>query len=441
MTWNRNHIAMSSLLTSASNFVAVFVLATKIAGSVAALWLFTRAACQLAMVLVPSPIAPMLMNPDGDQEVDFGAANRSESSIAVSIFLVGTLSACAIALFGLYFAGTTDRSLVLLMVVYCYPFCAASILGGLARARMRSDIILRTAKIEAFIGLMSVLALFFGFYAFIALALLQLLTRAKIYMTLVTARQRLIYPLRVIMRAGLPIYSRNISQVLSQYGDRLTTPFVFGVHLAGLMGTGASAAALTSIFSSSAAAYSLPKMLRDEPQASSWLMLTWGHAVFLAGALPVLMLYGMATFGYRENAQTIAMGAYFAATMGTVYLATLRRKRVLLSATQPVQNLLLAGCVYLSLAGLLKVGAGLALSVIGALLLVPLYLCVIGMLREPELIALVRQYIASALLCLYGCWFAWSVTVNVHQVISVALALAVFAFVVWKNFLCRIAKV
>ena len=78
---------MSSLLTSASNFVAVFVLATKIAGSVAALWLFTRAACQLAMVLVPSPIAPMLMNPDGDQEVDFGAANRSESSIAVSIFL------------------------------------------------------------------------------------------------------------------------------------------------------------------------------------------------------------------------------------------------------------------------------------------------------------------------------------------------------------------
>lgn len=431
---------MSSLLTSASNFVAVFVLATEIGGGVAALWLFTRAACQLAMVLVPSPIAPMLMNPDGGKELDFGAANRSESSITVAILLVGTLSACAIALFGFFFARTTDRSLVLLMVVYCYPFCAASILGGLARVRMRSDIILRTAKIEAFIGLMSVLALFFGFYAFVALALLQLLTRAKIYAALVTARQRLIYPLKVIMRAGLPIYSRNISQVVSQYGDRLAIPFVFGAHLSGLMGAGASAAALTSIFSSSAATYSLPKMLRDELQASNWLMMTWGQAVLLAGALPVLMLYGLATLGYLENAQTIAMGAYFAATMGTIYLATLRRKRVLLSTTQPVQNLLLAGCVYLTLAALLKVGAGLALSVIYALALVPLYLYVIGKLREPELISLVRPYIASALLCLYGCWFAWSAAVNVHQVISVAFALAVFAFVIWKSFLRRTAK-
>lgn len=378
MKWNRNQIAIASVLSSVANLGIVVLLARRIDGSVAALWLFSRAACQLAMVLVPSPIGSMmmLMNTSDGLDKKNEVAIRSESAILSAVAVVATLSAVAVILFGTYFSPRSNISLVVAMAFYCLPFCAASVLSGIPRVRMRSDLILNAAKIEAVFGIVAMGSIFLGFFAFLGVAMLQLLVRAKIYADLVEAPQKFGFPISDIFNSGAPIYTRNISQVIGQYGDRLAAPLIFGASLAGHMGVGSSVAAVTSIFSSSAAAYSLPRFLRGEPESSAWMVEAWTDAILLAGAVPVIAYYGLHLLGYVDNGEAIAVGAYLAGVMATTFLSTVRSRMVLASSLQPFHNLLLTAAIYLLLAAFLGTGLSMAKSVCAALLVVPCYFLV-----------------------------------------------------------------
>jgi hypothetical protein len=317
--WSRKHIAASSIINSSANLFVPFALAWSYGIEYPAIWLSFRAFVQIIIAATPNPISALIyLEP---------RPKRYVGIISFGYFLGGVGVLVSVCLY-YFFAGkivalSVGEKTAFLIFSLCFLFSSYESL--VCRFRERSDFLLKASLLDLFFTLSAILStFFFSFLLFASLYCFKefikgaflLYNRSKsedvnsVFSVHVEYGKVIRYATSHAMRGGM--------QTLSQYGDRFIWPVLFGFEMAGKIVLGSSLGMLIAVLSSSAFAWSIPKVLKGE-DIIDWLKDEWEKLISLSLILSFLVflffefLFQFFNIGNKEdyNSAAISIGLMF----------------------------------------------------------------------------------------------------------------------------------
>lgn len=290
--WSRRLILVASVLASITNVAIPFFIAQFIGLVYVAIWVSYKAGVQLTISLVPNCVNSLLYISK------YSSVNR------LDIIKKGCLTAG-----GVFFLQGFILVLVSIIVDELKPFLIPLLMysaafqfsgfqGIVVRGLKRSDILIRASAIDVLmsLGILIIVFLHSRFEIFILLSAGKEVLRGGYMIALYSddlkrdgkrkASDKLISKYKYMH------LSRGFLQVLSQLGDRVVYPVMFGLAASAQAALGASVGMIIALLSSSAFTWALPRTMEGYDM-SRWLITEWLRLVLcvvvLASALFILM--------------------------------------------------------------------------------------------------------------------------------------------------------
>ncbi|SER65477.1 hypothetical protein [Halopseudomonas bauzanensis] len=257
--WDRKLILCSTLAGSGINFLLPILIFEYIGAEELAFWMAIRAGAQLALSVVPNPFNGLLYM----QPATMTPAIR-RSSVLISLGCWGIVS------LGGWYAGRElfGKNEIGVVSAYLFFFLISGYAAVWLRVKMRSDLMLMTALVDAILSLVIIAAflyyeelksLYFLLVSFAVKDAVKVLL-AMIYGQFMrcgevvnSSRHKLVATLYSFKHV-----SRSFIQVYFQHGDRVIYPILFLPALAGQAALGSSFAMVSTMIASSAFSWALP---------------------------------------------------------------------------------------------------------------------------------------------------------------------------------------
>lgn len=296
--WSRKAIMATSFLGSGVNVILPFALAYCIDFRYTAIWMALRAGAQLLLAIFPNPISVILY------VSRYSRIDRKK--LIATGYLWGLIPAVLLIFSAFYFFLLNSYSGEVpwfLVAIYLVFFQISGYEAIIARGIKNSDYLLRASLVDLFFSLVMVVALLVWkeFSLFLSLAIIKEMWRAGYFFWM--RRNDIVSPKRpfqgsrvrkITYRYISAHMARSALQVLSQQGDRIIFPLLFGLDVAGQTNLGASLAMIIAIFSSSAFSWSMPQTLEGK-NMSGWIFDEWTR-LFIISVVMALLIFIAATY-------------------------------------------------------------------------------------------------------------------------------------------------
>lgn len=355
--WSRKNLISASLINSSANVLVPFLLAWSYGVEYSAIWLSFRAFVQILIALIPNPISALMYG--------VGGLGFDKAVIRFGYVWMGG-AVCSLVFIYLHFfdfysdiIGDAWRLFFVFSLFFLFSSCESLV----CRYKQRSDFLVKAAYFDfSFTCFSFVSLLMLPFSYFVAVFCVKELFKglylwrkrqtvsagsagSEAEVTIFPAWRRVaIYSTSHAFRGGV--------QVLSQYGDRLVWPLIFGLELAGKIILGSSLGMVVAMLSSSAFAWSIPKIIKGE-DLSKWLETEWKKLITLTFFLGLAFFIFFTVVRYFYSYEWLLNISPVAISLGMVF-SSVNSVNVLSIAATPerlrgkVFSLIYFGCLVVS---------------------------------------------------------------------------------------------
>jgi hypothetical protein len=267
--WNRKYLFLSSGLSASVNFVSSIIIVKFISFEAFGIWLTLKSIAQFSSILNLG-ISNSLLFVDIDKEIRLRNDIRSLSFIISLPYLL-----IVIPVFYIFFSNNDELLIPFLFFTLCLYLSNNSTLE--ARALKSGEIILYSNIVESIFGF----SFIFLLYLETSLVFFICLQSARFFVKFLYQNYCLnkiktfefnfsisISEVSRIIKNSFSVHLRNWTQSLTQYGDKIILPFIFGYYINGTLGMGANLALPIIILISSTTLFLIPRVIESSDSVS-----------------------------------------------------------------------------------------------------------------------------------------------------------------------------